>query len=83
MSALYGTIDGAGKTQATRRGRTKLVTHAAVLACADKFDKTTYSHFSTQHNALLSKPTLRRPLNADTLRAALLAECGEIVGEEA
>lgn len=29
MSKLYGTIDGAGKTQATRRGHSTLTTHAA------------------------------------------------------
>ena len=29
MSKLYGTIDGAGKTQATRRGHNALITYAA------------------------------------------------------
>ena len=29
MSRLYGTLDGAGKTQRTARGHSRLVTHAA------------------------------------------------------
>ena len=59
-----------------------VATRAAVMACAAKFDRTTYGHFRTGYNELPKMPTLARPPDADARQAALLAECGEIIGDD-
>lgn len=54
MSKLYGTIDGAGKTQVTRRGHSQLTTQAACWEGAIRVELLCDEHGVTRYTVIMT-----------------------------